>query len=282
MRKFILHTLNKTKSFSLNTTSTLVTEPTGLGNNFSTNYKDSEKGKHLINVKPEFDPIKFKIYFNADGTSGYVNYKSLLSFLSECGTSKFILEYDDGITDKFCEVVIKSLPKSEISSDNEFAEEFTFERQTYWYEEFEESFSLQKTQNEQSFPLHFPFGFAGVVFTREYNVKNSFFVNAPIKITISGQLTDNIQVYIKSLTGEIVSQVQLSRGNVDDVIIIDPTSKKITITDTNGNVTNGYGLTDKTKQSFLYLPQGEYIIGSNMKNTDTGAIEINIKKYLFD
>lgn len=226
MRKFILHTLNKTKSFSLNTTSTLATEPTGLGNNFSTNYKDSEKGKHLINVKPEFDPIKFKIYFNADGTSGYVNYKSLLSFLSECGTSKFILEYDDGITDKFCEVVIKSLPKSEISSDNEFAEEFTFERQTYWYEEFEESFSLQKTQNEQSFPLHFPFGFAGVVFTREYNVKNSFFVNAPIKITISGQLTDNIQVYIKSLTGKIVSQVQLSRGNVDDVIIIDPTSKK--------------------------------------------------------
>ena len=237
MRKFILHTLNKTKSFSLNTTSILVTEPTGLGNNFSTNYKDSEKGKHLINVKPEFDPIKFKIYFNADGTSGYVNYKSLLSFLSECGTSKFILEYDDGITDKFCEIVIKSLPKSEISSDNEFAEEFTFERQTYWYEEFEESFSLQKTQNEQSFPLHFPFGFAGVVFTKEYNVKNSFFVNAPIKITI---------------------------------------------TDTNGNITNGYGLTDKTKQSFLYLPQGEYIIGSNMKNTDTGAIEINIKKYLFD
>lgn len=282
MRKFILHTLDKSKSFSLNTTSILATEPTGLGNNFGISYKESEKGKHLTNVKPEFDAIKLKIYFNADGTSGYVNYKSLLAFLSECGTSKFILEYDDGVTDKFCEVVIKSLPKSEISDENIFAEDFTFERQTYWYEEFEQSFSLKKTQNEQSFPLHFPFGFAGVVFTKEYNVKNSFFIDAPIKLTISGQITDNIQVYIKNTSGEIVSQIQLSCGNVDDVIVIDPTSKKITVTDSNGNVANGYGLTDKTKQSFLYLPQGEYIIGSNMKDTDKGAIEINIKKYLFD
>lgn len=283
MRTFTLHTLNKSKSFSLNTQSIFATDPTGLGNKFDTSYKESVKGKHLVNNKPSFDVIKLKIYFNADGTNGYVNYKSLLTFLSECGTGTFLFEYNDGVTNKFCEVVLKSAPKSQIDDENVFAEDFSFERQTYWYEEFEQSFQLQKVLEESTFPLGFPFGFEGLVFTREYAVKNSFYLESPIIIKVSGEITNNLQIYIKDAkTKQIIKQIQLNRGNLEDVILIDPTTKKITITDKNGNVTNGYGLTDKTKQSFLYLPQGEYIIGSNMSDEDTGKIAISIKKYLFD
>lgn len=115
MRKFILHTADKTKSFDLNNEATFAAEPTGLGNAFSISYKESDKGKHLVNVKPEFEPIKLKIYFNADASSGYINYKSLLSFLAECGTSIFLFEYNDGVTDKYCDIVLKSMPKSEIN-----------------------------------------------------------------------------------------------------------------------------------------------------------------------
>ena len=107
MRKFYLHTINKSKTFDLNTDAALATEPTGLGNAFDIEYKKSEKGQHLVNVKPNFDPIKLKIYFNANNTNAYLNYKSLLSFLAECGTSVFLFEYNDGITDKFCEIVSK-------------------------------------------------------------------------------------------------------------------------------------------------------------------------------
>lgn len=283
MRKFFLHTLNKSKSFSLNTKSAFATDPTGLGNNFDLSYKESINGKHLVNSKPSFEPIKLKIYFNGDGSNGYVNYKSLLNFLTECGTKPFLFEYNDGVTDKFCEVVLKTAPKSQVGDDGVFAEDFVFERQTYWYEEFEQSFQLQKILNESTFPLGFSFGFEGVVFVREYLVKNTFFMDAPITITISGEMTNDVQVYIKSVeTQKIVAQVQLTRGNVDDVIVIDPNTKKVTITDAQGNISNGYGFTDKTKQSFLYLPQGEYILGSNMNDEDTGKIGITIKKYLFD
>lgn len=73
MRKFVLHTYDKQKSFDLNGDSALAAEPTGLGNAFSLSYKESEKGKHLVNVAPSFDPIVLKIYFNADGTDGYSN-----------------------------------------------------------------------------------------------------------------------------------------------------------------------------------------------------------------
>lgn len=283
MRKFYLHTINKSKTFDLNTDAALATEPTGLGNAFDIEYKKSEKGQHLVNVKPNFDPIKLKIYFNANNTNAYLNYKSLLSFLAECGTSVFLFEYNDGITDKFCEIVSKTLPKSEIDTEGVFVEEFVFERQTYWYEEVAERFALKNTSEVTSmFPLSFPFGFAGKVLQKRYKIINNFYMDAPITILISGNLKNNINIYIMTLNEKIVGQIQLSTNNTEGTeIIIEPTTKKISVIK-NNQITNGYALTDKTKQSFLYLPQGEYFIGSNIDDEDTGKIEISIRRYLFD
>ena len=126
MRKFFLHTYSKSKSFDLNTESALAAEPTGLGNSFATAYKDSDKGKHLVNVTPSFEPIVLKIYFNADGSEGYANYKGLMLFLAECGTTEFLFEYQDGVTDKYCDVVFKSATKSEPNEEGVFCETFTF------------------------------------------------------------------------------------------------------------------------------------------------------------
>lgn len=283
MRRFILHTFDKSRSFNLNANSALATEPSGLGNAFSLSYKESEKGKHLVNVTPDFEPITLTVYFNADGTDGYVNYKSLLTFLMACGKRAFLFEYDDGVTNKFCDVVIKSLPKSEVNEEGVFVETFTFERQTYWYEEVAESFSLKNTdESTTKFPLRFPFGFVGRVLQQKYKITNNFFVDAPISVKVSGNIAANIYLYIATTADEVVAAIQLSTGNTDGTtIVIEPSTKKITVT-TDGVSSNGYGLTDKTQQSFLYLPQGEYYIGSNIRDTDTGKIEISIKRYLFD
>ena len=285
MRRFILHTYDKSKSFDLNNDTALAAEPTGLGNKFSLSYKESEKGKHLTNVKPAPDPITLKIYFNADCSNGYGNYNSLSLFLAECGASPFLFEYNDGITDKFCEVVSNTMPKSEINADGEFVETFSFDKQTYWYERVEESFALKKTNAaDTAFPLHFPFGFAGMVFKNKYKVSNPFFVAAPIVIKITGDIAENIRLYLADMHDKIVAEISLATNNADGTeILIDPTTKKITVTDTEtGEARNGYGLTDKTKQSFLYLPQGEYYIGSNMTADDDGSIEMSIKRFLFD
>ncbi len=284
MRRFILHTYDKSKSFDLNGETALAAEPKGLGNKFSLSYKESEKGKHLTNVKPDFEQIQLSIYFNADGSNGYGNYKSLLLFLAACGTSPFLFEYNDGVTDKFCEVVSNTMPKTEINEEGLFVETFSFDRQTYWYERVEESFALKKTTAASSFPLHFPFGFAGMVFKNKYKISNPFFVDAPIIVKITGDIAENIRLYLADMSDKIIAEISLATNNADGTeIVIDPTTKKITVIDTESGATrNGYGLTDKTKQSFLYLPQGEYYIGSNMTADDNGTIEMSIKRFLFD
>ena len=205
-------------------------------------------------------------------------------FLAECGKSPFLFEYNDGVTDKFCEVISNTMPKSEISEEGIFVETFTFDRQTYWYERVDESFSLKKTTAASSFPLSFPFGFTGMVFKNKYKVTNSFFADAPIIVKITGDIAENIRLYVADMNDNVVAEIALAANNADGTeIVIDPTTKKITVTDTeSGETRNGYGLTDKTKQSFLYLPQGEYYIGSNITADDSGAIEISIKRFLFD
>ncbi len=279
-----MHTYDKSKSFDLNGETALAAEPKGLGNKFSLSYKESEKGKHLTNVKPDFEQIQLSIYFNADGSNGYGNYKSLLLFLAACGTSPFLFEYNDGVTDKFCEVVSNTMPKTEINEEGLFVETFSFDRQTYWYERVEESFALKKTTAASSFPLHFPFGFAGMVFKNKYKISNPFFVDAPIIVKITGDIAENIRLYLADMSDKIIAEISLATNNADGTeIVIDPTTKKITVIDTESGATrNGYGLTDKTKQSFLYLPQGEYYIGSNMTADDNGTIEMSIKRFLFD
>lgn len=282
MRKFILHTYDKTKSFDLNG-NTFAAEPQGLGNAFSLSYKESEKGKHLTNVKPEFDPITLSIYFNADGTNGYTNYKNLLFFLAECGTSPFLFEYDDGITDKYCDVVLKSAPKSEISEDGVFVESFSFERQTYWYELVEDTFAFGKTTTEQTIPLTFPFGFNGAIFSDAHSVSNNFYLRAPIKLKISGDIFYNLNIYLATAAdNQTIEEISFTSTPPSGAEVeIDPTTKKITVI-TSGVKSNGYDLTDKTKQSFLYLPKGDYLIGANISASTTGRIEISIKRFLYD
>lgn len=283
MRKFYLHTYDKSYSFDLNGTRALATEPSGLGNSFQTSYKESDKGNHLTNVKPKFDNITLKIYFNADGTDGYANYKGLLSFLTMCGMSKFIFEYNDGVTDKYCDVILKTHTKGEISEEGVFCEKFVFERQTYWYESIEETFAFTEIETDPSYPLEFPFDFQGSVFNSEFLVKNPFYESAPIFIKISGAITRELKIYIKSSAGEVISQIDISEDlPTGTTVTINPTDKKITMESADGSISNGYGLTDKTKQSFLYLPQGEYKIGANIVRGTNGKIEISIKRYLLD
>ncbi|MDR1093404.1 MAG: phage baseplate protein [Clostridiales bacterium] len=281
MERFTLHTADKRRSYSLNTRKALAAEPKGLGNKFAVSYKETADKKYMTNRKPDFEPIALKIYFNADGSGGDANYKNLMGFISACGNAPFLFEYADGAGKRYCDVVLSGAPKSEISEDGLFAEDFTFDRLSYWYEEVEESFALKSVHNGGKFPLRFPFGFAGKVFINSFAVKNDFYEAAPVVITITGRTAANILVYVAEReSGDIVGEVSLSVNSADGVkIVINAVTKKITVDD-GETVTNGYGLTDKTKQNFLFIPPGEYTVGANISQEDSGEIDVSIKRYL--
>lgn len=284
IREIRLYSQDKKSYLSLNDTRFLAGKISGLGNNFSVTYHETKKQKVKTNIKPNFEDISIQIYFNADG-NGYRNYKYLMNFLTQNGENAFALEYNDGVTTKFCDVILKSAPKSEIDEYGVFSENFVFERQYYWYEEKEENFSLKSTDaTKVSFPLPFPFGFIGQSFINSYTINNNFFEEAPIKITIIGPVVKNpIVIQIKDeVQSKTISEISLkSSVSQNEILTIDASSKKI-IFNKNGIESNAYDLTDKMKQSFLYLPLGTYTITTNLDLADAGTIEITIKRYLLD
>lgn len=283
MREIKLYSVDKKSFISLNDRRFLAGEITGLGNNFSITYHETSNGKTKKSVKPDFDTIAITIYFNIEGNP-YHNYNYLMNFLMQNANRIFPLEYSDGTRKKFCDVILKSASKSQINEDGVFSEQFIFERQYYWYEEQEESFALKAIDSSKvSFPLPFPFGFTGISFINQYTITNNFFEEAPINIKIKGPIANNpINVKLTTEAGVVVKEIVLNaKCNEGDEISIDASTKKIVCLK-NGVEQNGYGLTDKRKQSFMYLPLGTYTISSNLQITDEGAIEISVKRYLLD
>lgn len=285
MRDFTLYNLDKTKSFNLNENGIIATNPKGLGNSFALSYTENEKNRFLTNMKPNFENITFDIYFNAHGKNGYANYKKLSNFLNLNGKNQVLLEYDDGITKKLCRVILKSLPKSEITEDGILMETLTFERQTYWYMEEKATFTLSSILDDAQggFPLSFPLGFAGEAFRKEAKFTNEFLEEVPVEVKITGAIEDKIELYVINSDNEIISQIKLltncKQGRT--IIISSINNKKVTVIE-DGVSRNGYDLIDKSAQSFLYLPQGTYRIRGNIKSTDKGSIEISVLNYLLD
>lgn len=283
MRRFTLYTADKRTSYSLNSQRVFATEPKGLGNKFDVAMKETSTGRQLSNIKPTFEPITLDLCFNADGSSGYANYKELMNFFAKCGRGAFIFEVNDGITERRCDVVLDTAEKSEIKEDG-FIEQFIFQRLNFWYEEVTERFSIKGIDaTEYSFPLRFPFMFYGYSFTDSFEIKNDFYEQSPITLKISGAIENDIVVYLENLeTAERVAEVALSTGNAEGTTItIDASNKKVLVDD-GVTVENGYSLVDKTKQSFLFLPQGRYKIGANITQDDRGAVQVSVKRYLLD
>lgn len=286
IRKFTLFDINKYNSIELASNGIFASNPVGLGNNFESTYVQDNRFKQITNTRPLFEEISFDIYFNINGTNGYKNFNKLINFINYNGKQPLILRYKDGINEKFCRVMFKRMPKTEINQDGEFVETFVFDRLTYWYMENDLRISLQNAVPEEyvTYPLPFEFGFEGLSLQKEYTVTNNFFDSVPIEVRIKGELKENIELYIKNFNNdEIIQRVKflINSSLNQEIIMSSVQNKKVTII-RDGIEENGYGYIDMNYQTFLYLPQGTYVIGSSISNEDNGSINFSIIQYLLD
>ena len=284
MRRFLLHTRDRAQTLDLNTAALLATEPRGLGNTFAVAYKETDTRRYPTSVTPSFEPISFKIYFNADGGDGYASYKRFCRFLTLCGKRPFLLEYDDGVTDKLCDVLLRSHTKSEIDEDGVLCETLTLERTSYWYEWVQTHFSLETLASAASaHPMRFPLGFVGRRVVRELTVTNPFFEAAPVRVLLCGGIAHPTELTVTDENGEQVAFLRVMQSvGVGERIVIDPDEKRVTHVAADGTETNAYDLTDKRGCSFLWLPQGRHRISCNLTGEDGGRVELSVKRYLLD
>lgn len=162
----------------------LLTEPSGLGYSYSTEYE--QLGNTFITNlrKIEQGQVAGQVNFLK-----YDNYKALVDFIeqSEQLRISYIIPYENGQKEYFKDIQIQSLSKSEIQPNGVLSESIVFDALSLWYSEntFTHDMSRQAGELRWDFMWNARFG--------DYSARDVDFINdghipAPIEVSIDGEV----------------------------------------------------------------------------------------------
>lgn len=255
MRKLKLWNKTKSQSIDLNAKNTLASDVSGLGTNYSIN----EINSAIAQILPVFEDINIQLYFGVEGNA-YFSYKQFIEFIVSNGFDNFILEYQTGTTARYCDVFIRSVPKTQKTNFNVLTENITLKRITPWYE-----------QVEITAPGD------GLLF--ELAISNTYYlpiaVNLHIDLGFEGM---EFPFLIKNSDGVEVSRVVVTlKGS--NALTIDSEKKEAYFTNTiTQERTNAYDNINHAHESFIILDRGSY----TLQDTNGVPLTIKYKKWVAD
>lgn len=179
----------------------LLTEPTGLGYSYSTEY-ERLGNTFIANLrKVEQGQINGIVNFLK-----YDNYKNFIDFIESSEKLKFSykIPFEQGVKEYFKDVNIQSVPKSEKQTNGLISEPVIFDCLSLWYEENTVIYTIQPETGEIRWDFRWDSRFT------DYDSRNLTYINkghveAPVLIEMSGHLVNpKIELYIE---GELYQTV---------------------------------------------------------------------------
>lgn len=179
----------------------LLTEPTGLGYSYSTEY-ERLGNTFIANLrKVEQGQINGIVNFLK-----YDNYKNFIDFIESSEKLKFSykIPFEQGVKEYFKDVNIQSVPKSEIQTNGLISEPVVFDCLSLWYEENTVIYTIQPETGEIRWDFRWDSRFIDYD-TRSLSYINKGHVEAPVLIEMLGHLVNpKIELYIE---GELYQTV---------------------------------------------------------------------------
>lgn len=172
----------------------LLTEPSGLGYEYSTEYE--QLGNTFISNLRKIEQGQI------DGIANFIkydNYKRLVDYIEQSEKLKFSYKVPliNGIKEYFKDVQIRKLTKTQIQTNGIISETIVFDCLSLWYEENTIIYDIQSLENEIRWDFRWDSNFS------DYNSRNLSFINeghvdAPILVEIKGSLLNpKIELYIE-------------------------------------------------------------------------------------
>jgi len=179
----------------------LLTEPSGLGYGYNTEYE--QLGNTFITNlrRMEQGQINGQVNF-----LNYDNYKKLVDFIEKSETLKFSYKVPltNGVKEYFKDVQITDITKTEIQENGVMSENITFDCLSLWYEENIIIYDMQEQQEEIRWDFEWDSKFTAYDI-RSLEYINQGHVEAPILIEIAGPVINpEIQLYVE---GELYQRV---------------------------------------------------------------------------
>ncbi|WFG96148.1 hypothetical protein M0C40_08670 [Spiroplasma citri] len=269
----------------------------GLNINFDNNYLNIDNNFILNNCKHFLNQINFKLLFIGPNPYGKFNdFINKLNINLDNKSSPFLLFYSFWINEKtkleyYCEVIIKSIIKTELNNNNDLEVDFILEQLTNWKKEEDKLFEIKpnktsgKRYNEHNNKYYFKLN--RIKYTNQYNEKikisNNSYLASDTLITINGP-TKNQYLKIENINSKVISELKINAEiNENEKIIIDSRLKTQSIIKVDLKTEKSYNIyqyQDFKYTNFIQIPPGNYhILYSSNLSKDKQVGNINIKKF---
>lgn len=179
----------------------LLTEPSGLGYSYSTEYE--QLGNVFIENLRKFEQGQITGIVNC---LKYDNFKELVDFIEKANSLKlaYKLPLKNGEKEYLKDVNIQSLSKTQIQTTGVISETIVFDCLSLWYEENIIIYDMQEQQEEIRWDFEWDSKFTAYDI-RSLEYINEGHVEAPIQIEIAGPVINpEIQLYVE---GELYQKV---------------------------------------------------------------------------
>lgn len=182
----------------------LLTEPSGLGYSYSTEYE--QLGNVFIENLRKFEQGQITGIVNC---LKYDNFKELVDFIEKANSLKlaYKLPFKNGEKEYLKDVNIQSLSKTQIQTTGVISETIVFDCLSLWYEENIIIYDMQEQQEEIRWDFEWDSKFTAYDI-RSLEYINQGHVEAPIQIEIAGPVINpEIQLYVE---GELYQKVSFN------------------------------------------------------------------------
>ena len=182
----------------------LLTDPSGLGYSYSTEYE--QLGNTFVTNLRKFEQGQIS------GTANFLsydNYKNLVDFIEASENLRFSykIPFQNGQKEYFKDVQIQSITKTQKQTNGIISETVTFDCLSLWYEENTFIHTIQPNTNEIRWDFRWDSKFADYD-TRSIQYINNGHVESPILVEIDGHvLNPKIELYVE---GELYQEVPFS------------------------------------------------------------------------
>lgn len=233
-----------------------LTEPSGLGYSFSTEYE--QLGNTFIENFRKLEQGQLSGTLNF---LNYNNYKNFIDFIEASEKLKFAykIPFKDGYKEYLKDIEIKSISKSEIQVNGIMSESIIFDCLSLWYEELTAIYNIEPQTNEIRWDFEWDSKFTDYE-VRSLDYINEGHVEAPILVEISGHVINpKIELYIEGqlyqtvkFTTEIAEYEKLLYGTKENDFYINKQN-------TDGTLESLFNLDviDFANDNVIRLPKGK-------------------------
>lgn len=160
----------------------LLTEPSGLGYSYSTEYEQLENN-FLINLRR----LEQGLITGSANFSHYDNFMSFVNFIESAKKLKFVysVPYQSESKVYYRDINIKSLGKSEKQTNGIISEAVEFDCLSLWYEQNETIFKIETYEDEMRYPYAWNSRYIDYN-TRSIQFNNKGHIEAPFQVEIDG------------------------------------------------------------------------------------------------